>query len=238
MPYSRLHLASCITKGLFTSNSLQCALKRIRIECTSNPDSIHFGIFHITKMQCALSNRIITQSALCILYIESNSVSQHGDAPSYFKTMLFFCLSVIWLHYKHKLAREQRKYMAKKRAEKRRKLFLRRKQQFRRHATASTKIHSHVLGVAETFSYTTFIVPRNAIKLILYILFSQNDYKNFRRFVGPASQLYTIMHLSRVRVRVSTRKVRGLRSGAIPYVYRCSIHFNPLECALGPNAEM
>ena len=62
---------------------------------------------------------------------------------------------------------------------------------FKKEGTASTKIHSHVLGEAETFSYTTFIVPRNAIELILYILFSQNDYKNFRRFVGPASQLPT-----------------------------------------------
>ena len=110
------------SKGLFTSNSLQCALKRIWIECTSNPDSIHFGTFHITNMKCALSNRIITQSALCVLYIESNSVSQHGDAPGYFKIVLVFCHSVIRLHYKHKLARERRKYMAKKRAEKRRKL--------------------------------------------------------------------------------------------------------------------
>ena len=121
------------TKGLFTSISLQCALKRIRIECASNPVSIHFGTFHITKIQCALSNKIITQSVLCILYIESNSVSQHGDALSYFKIMLVFCHSVIRLHYKHKKAREQRKYVAKKRAEKRRKLFLRRKQQFCRH---------------------------------------------------------------------------------------------------------
>ena len=69
------------TKSLFTSNLLQCALKRIRIECASNPDSIYFGTFHITKMQYALSNRMITQSALCVPYIQSKSVSQHGDAP-------------------------------------------------------------------------------------------------------------------------------------------------------------
>ena len=89
----------------------------------ANSDSIHFGTFHIAKMQCALSNRIITQFALCVLYIESNSVSQHGDAAGYFKIVLFFCLSVIRLHYEHKLVRERRKYMVKKRAEKRRKLF-------------------------------------------------------------------------------------------------------------------
>ena len=111
-----------VSRGLFTSNSLQCALKRIRIECASNPDLIHFGTFHITKMQCALSKRIITQSALYVLYIESNSTSQRHDAPGYFKIVLVFCLSVIRLHYEHKLARERRKYMAKKR--KRRKLFL------------------------------------------------------------------------------------------------------------------
>ena len=57
------------------------------------------------------------------MIIESNSVSQQGDAPGYFKIVLFFYLSVIRLHYEHKLARERRKYMAKKRAEKRRKLF-------------------------------------------------------------------------------------------------------------------
>ena len=48
-----------ICKGLFTSNSLQCALKRIRIECAFNPHSIHLETFHITKMQCALSNKKI-----------------------------------------------------------------------------------------------------------------------------------------------------------------------------------
>ena len=133
-----------ITEGLSTSNLLQCALKRIRIECACNLDSIHFGTFHIAKMQCALSNRIIIQSALCVLYIQSNSVSQHGEAPGYFKIMLVFWLSVIRMHCKHKLARGRRKYMAKKRAEKRRKLFLRRKQQFC--STTSTKIHSCFLG--------------------------------------------------------------------------------------------
>ena len=91
--HCKWRLGANVSKGLFTSNSLQCALKRIRIECASNPDSIHFGTFHTTKMQCALSNRIITQSALCVLYIESNSVSQHGDAPGYFKIMLFFALA-------------------------------------------------------------------------------------------------------------------------------------------------
>ena len=85
-----MDFAKC--KGLFTSNSLQCALKRIQIECASNPDSIRFGTFHTTKIHCALSNRIITQSALCVLYIESNSISQQGGAPSYFKIMLFFAL--------------------------------------------------------------------------------------------------------------------------------------------------
>ena len=47
------------SKGLFTSNSLQCALKRIRIECAFNPHSIHLETFHITKMQCAFSNKKI-----------------------------------------------------------------------------------------------------------------------------------------------------------------------------------
>ena len=60
-------------KGLFTSNSLQCALKRIRIECASNADSIRFGTFHITKMQCALS--IYNYAIRPVRYIESNSVS-------------------------------------------------------------------------------------------------------------------------------------------------------------------
>ena len=208
------------SKGLFTSNSL----KRIRIECAFNLDSIRFGTFHITKMQCALSNRIIMQSALYILYIESNSVST-VRCPGYFNNAVF-CLSVIRLHYKHKLAREQRKYVAKKRAEKIRKLFLRRKRQSI--GTTSTKIHSRRLRswrVAETFSYTTFIVPHNAIKLILYILFSQNGYLNFRCFVGPA----TITHLM-LKVHQSTH---GLRSGAVPYAYRCSIHFNPLQTTSG-----
>ena len=107
------------------------------------------------------------------------------------------------------------------------------------------KIHSRVLVVAETFSYTTFIVPPNAIKLILYILFSQNDYKNFRRFVGPASQLpsrtyrayeYTqsIRGCGRVRFRMRT----GAQSTSIHFKPPLcgsglsSIHFNPLERAL------
>ena len=51
--------ASAISKGFFTSNSLQCTLKRIRIECAFNPHSIHLETFHITKMQCALSNKKI-----------------------------------------------------------------------------------------------------------------------------------------------------------------------------------
>ena len=88
-------------KGLFTSNSLQCELKQIRIECASNPDSIRFGIFHFTEMQCALSNRIIMQSALCVLYIESNSVSTYIAMPLATLIILLFWLGVIRLHYKH-----------------------------------------------------------------------------------------------------------------------------------------
>ena len=53
------HIARTDIKGLFTSNSLQCALKRIRIECAFNPHSIHLETFHITNMQCALSNKKI-----------------------------------------------------------------------------------------------------------------------------------------------------------------------------------
>ena len=83
------------------------------------------------------------------------------------------------------------------------------------HVGITKQGYQRILGMAETFSYTTFIVPRNAIKLILYILFSQNDYKNFRHFVGPASQLpsrtyhayeYTqrCVDCGRVRFRVRT----------------------------------
>ena len=119
-------------KGLFTSNSLQCALKRIRIECASNPDSIHFGTFHTTKMQCALSNRIITQSALCI-YIESNSVSQHGDAPSYFKIMLFFALASLGCIANTNWRENKENIWRRKELKKEGNCFLRSKQQFRRH---------------------------------------------------------------------------------------------------------
>ena len=89
--------------------------------------------------------------------------------------------------------REQRKYVVKKRAEKRRKLFLRRKHQFRRHCFhENSEPRSWI--VVETFSYTTFIVLHNVIKLILYILFPQNGYKNSS--LCWSSQPATITHLT------------------------------------------
>ena len=193
----------------------------MQIECASNPDSIHFATFHIAKMQCALSNRIITQSTLCILYIESNSISQHGDAPSYFKIMLFFALASLGC-ITNTNWRENEENIWRRKELKKRKLSLRRKQQFRRDRFNENSL-PRSWRVAETFSYTTFIVPRNAIKLILYILFSQNDYKNFRRFIGPASQLPSRTY----RAYEYTQSMHGLRSGAVSYAYRCSIHFKP-----------
>ena len=106
-----------MTKGLLTSNSLQCAVKRIRIECAFNSHSIHIGTFHITKMQCALSNKRLRDP-----HIESKLIAfQNGGVISHFKNTVFWH-SVVRLHYRHKMARERGKYVEKKRAEERRKL--------------------------------------------------------------------------------------------------------------------
>ena len=81
------------------------------------------------------------QSTLCVIY--NQIAHQHDGALGYFNNAGVFWLSVIKLQYKHKMAIEKRKYVAKKTAEKR-KLFLRRK--IISIGTASTKYFSRVLG--------------------------------------------------------------------------------------------
>ena len=48
----RIKKETPLSKGLVTSNSLQCALKRIRIECASNTDS--YPLWNISHYQDAM----------------------------------------------------------------------------------------------------------------------------------------------------------------------------------------
>ena len=85
----------------------------MRIECAFNLDSICFRTFHVTKMQYPLSNRIIMQSA------QNQVVFQNDHALGYFNNACFW-LSVIRLHYKHKVEKT-RKISGKEKSRKKKK---------------------------------------------------------------------------------------------------------------------
>ena len=73
----------------------------MRIECAFNLDLIYFRMFRITKMQYPLSNRIIMQSA-------QNQVAFQNDHALGNCNNAFWGLSVIRLHYKHKVEKTRK----------------------------------------------------------------------------------------------------------------------------------
>ena len=96
----------------------------------------------------------------------------------------------------------------------------------RRKCTISTNIHSQV---AETFSYTTLFRTMPSSRFCIFVLPKRLEEFSSLRWT---SQLPS--HTSKLKYMLAyTQSTRGLQSGAVLYVHKCSIHFNPLQTTPG-----
>ena len=179
-------------------------IEGIRIECVFNllwnishfKDAMHIEQYKITQPHCALYSikQLFNMAASLAILIT-----------------LFFQLSIVRLHYTHKIAKIR--------------------------GTASTRIHNRVLGEYWNSHIHNF-VPHNAIKadFVCFVLPKRLEELSSLRWTSQLPSRFQTLQSSSTHVHSSrwTHNVsRELRSGAVPYAHRCSIQFNPLQTTSG-----